>query len=350
VASRLVLHLGSMKSGTSFVQNVLGQNRERLAEQGVLFPGPRWRAQVQGVRELIGAGGPKQEPIRPDGPWQRIVDEVNAWDGVAVVSMEFLAPRPRVKIRQLMADFPDTQVQAVLTCRDLGRNVPAMWLESVQTGGTTEWRDYLEGVRRRTRERAARNFWKHQDIPAIAERWAGELGQENLTLVTVPHKGAAPDLLWRRFAEAVGIDAEGYDLKVRANKAIGLASALVLLRMNQSYDAEAGQMPPHYDEFVKHKLAKRGLALHSDREPRLGLSASWVAKEADKQVKTLTGAGYRVVGDLDELRATRVPGIHADEVTQEQLMDAAVAALAQSVESWADNERRLRRRLRRAQA
>jgi hypothetical protein len=349
VASRLVLHLGSMKSGTSFIQNVLGQNKDRLAEQGVLFAGPRWRAQVQAVRELIGHGGPRQEPVRPDGPWQRLVDEINAWDGTAVVSMEFLAPRPVPKIRQIQAAFPGTRIDALLTCRDLGRNVPAMWLESVQTGGTTPWGDYLNGVRKHGPARAARNFWKHQDIPAIAQRWAGELGHDNLTLVTVPPKGAAPDLLWRRFAEAAGFDGAGYDLEVRANKAIGLATALVLLRLNQGYDARDGQMPPHYDEYVKHKLSKRGLAERSGQEPRLGLDAGWVAKAADQQVAALRSAGYRVVGDLEELRAGKVPGIHADEVTQEQLMDAWTAALALSLESWADTERRLRRRIRKAE-
>lgn len=346
MASRLVLHLGSMKSGTSFIQNVLGQNKERLAEQGVLFPGPRWRAQVQAVRELIGAGGPKQEPVRADGPWRRIVDEVNAWDGVAVISMEFLAPRSAAKIRQILADFPDTRVEAILTGRDLGRNVPAMWLESVQTGGTTPWGEYLDGVRGRTATRPARNFWKHQDLPAIAERWAGELGPDRFTLVTVPQPGAAPDLLWRRFAEAVGFDPEGFGLDVRANRAIGLATALVLLRLNQEYAARHGEMPRYYDEYVKHRLSKRGLALQGGDEPRLGLDERWVRKAADEQVAALAAAGHRVVGDLEELQAVAVPGIHADEVTPEQVAAASTRALALAVESWASADRQLRRRKR----
>lgn len=350
MARRLVLHLGSMKSGTSFLQNVLGQNKQRLAEQGLLFPGPRWRAQVQAVQELIAHGGPEQPPMKPGGPFERIADEVNAWDGDAVISMEFLAPRSVTKIRQIEAAFPDTEIQAILTCRDLGRNVPAMWLESVQTGGTTPWGDYLSAVRRRTGTRPARNFWKHQDLPVIAERWARELGHDNLTLVTVPQKGAAPDLLWRRFAEAVGFAPEGFDLEVRANKAIGLATAQVLLGLNQGLAAAGEGMPRHYDEYVKHRLSKRGLANRSHLEPRLGLKEAWVGKEADRQVSALRDAGYRVVGDLEELRAAPVPGVHADDVTAEQLTEAWTAALALALESWADSERKLRRQVRRLQA
>ena len=78
VAKRLVLHIGAMKSGTSFIQNVLRTtaNRERLAEHGILFACDRWREQVLAVRELIDRGGPGQEPITPNGPWQHLVDVV----------------------------------------------------------------------------------------------------------------------------------------------------------------------------------------------------------------------------------------------------------------------------------
>lgn len=336
-----------MKSGTSFLQNVLGHNKALLAERGVLFPGPRWRAQVAAVRDLIATGGPRQPAPAADGPWQRLVDEINAWDGTAVVSMEFLAPRSEQKIAQIREAFPETTVEAVLTCRDLGRNIPAMWLEAVQNGGITPWGQYLESVRhRRSGDRVARNFWKHQGIPEIANRWAKGLGEDRLTLVTVPPKGAEPEILWRRFADAVGFDADGFDLDVRANPAIGLTSALVLLRLNQAYHAEHGSMPPTYDTYVKHKLAKRGMVFRSKQEPRLGLDASWVVKAGESQIERLQRAGHRVVGDLFDLHPVTVKGVHADEVPQEEVLDAAIAALARSLDSWAESDRSHRRRRR----
>jgi len=336
-----------MKSGTSFLQNALGHNKELLAERGVLFPGPRWRAQVSGVRDLIATGGPGQPATDADGPWQRLVEEINAWPGTAVVSMEFLAPRSEQKIAQIRAAFPDTSVEAVLTCRDLGRNIPAMWLEAVQNGGTTPWAQYLDSVRqRRSGDRVARNFWKHQGIPEIAARWTKGLGHDRLTLVTLPPKGADPEVLWRRFADAAGFDAEGCDLAVRANPGIGLTSALVLLRLNQAYHQELGKMPPLYDTYVKHKLAKRGMVFRSKDEPRLGLDAAWVVKAGESQIERLQRAGHRVVGDLFDLRPVPVEGIHADQVTEEEVLDATVAALARSLDSWAESDRGHRRRRR----
>ena len=63
MAERVVLHIGSMKSGTSFIQNVLGNNREALAQHGISFAGERWRDQVSAVQDLIAHGGPRQEPL-----------------------------------------------------------------------------------------------------------------------------------------------------------------------------------------------------------------------------------------------------------------------------------------------
>jgi hypothetical protein len=347
VAQRLVLHIGSMKSGTSFIQNVLGHNKEHLGDAGILFPGQRWRSQVNAVKELIGRGGPKQEPFDPDGAWQRLADEINAWSGTAVVSMEFLGPRSAEKIGQILDSFPDTHVEAVLTCRDLARNIPAMWLESVQNGSVTTWTDYLAAVRDRdTRSPAGRNFWRHQDLVEIAGRWGGALGPDRLTLLTVPQRGAPPGLLWERFAGVLGIDPEGCDLEVRANPGIGLATGLVLRRLNEQM-VQDGEIPDHYDRFVKHALSKRGLVARQGVEPRLGLDEPWVLEEGERQVRALADQGHRVVGDLDELMPRPVAGVQPAEVSLEEQLDAAVDGLAHLVSSWADADRQQNKKIRR---
>ena len=133
MARRLVLHIGAMKSGTSFIQNVLSAHKDSLAaDHDVLWPGKRWRQQVSAVQDLIERGGPGQEPMADDGPWNRIAAEVNDWSGDAIISMEFIGPREGRKIHQILDSFPDTDVQVVMTARDLARSIPAMWQESVQ--------------------------------------------------------------------------------------------------------------------------------------------------------------------------------------------------------------------------
>jgi hypothetical protein len=341
MAERVVLHIGSMKSGTSFIQNVLGHNKDLLAEHGVLFPGRRWKAQVAAVRDLI--GGPD-----PGGPWDVLCHEVNAWPGTAVISMEFLGPRTKPQIEQVAASFPGSSLEVVLSCRDLARQIPAMWLESVQNGSTTGWQDYLDAVRTEDRSvTAGKNFWRHQAIPAMARRWAGGLPPQALTVLTVPRPGAPSDLLWQRFASIIGIDPAACDLDVRANPSIGLATAQMLLRLNHRMQKEDGTLPASYDTYVKHILAKRGLVARQGVEPKLGLDEGWVVKRGRQQVSRLRSDGHRVVGDLDELLPQPVPGIHADQVGIADELDAAVDAVAHLIGSWSTQERRKKRRARR---
>src|SRR5688572_30319477 len=119
MADRLVLHIGAMKSGTSFLQNVMAANAELLEASSVKLAGRKWTHQVFAVHQLIDYGGLRQRPMPADGHYARLVDDVHRFPGTSVFSMEFLGPRNKGKIRQLLSSFPDTQVDVVMTARDL---------------------------------------------------------------------------------------------------------------------------------------------------------------------------------------------------------------------------------------
>ena len=51
------LHIGTPKSGTSYLQDICLLNRERLAADGVLWPGREWGDQVRAVQETRGSVG-----------------------------------------------------------------------------------------------------------------------------------------------------------------------------------------------------------------------------------------------------------------------------------------------------
>ena len=68
---RLVLHVGTMKSGTSFLQTLLFEQKEDLAEAGVLVPGKAWGRQATAVRSVLSPGRDRR----------RVVRRVVRWDG-----------------------------------------------------------------------------------------------------------------------------------------------------------------------------------------------------------------------------------------------------------------------------
>ena len=322
MAERVVLHVGLMKSGTSFLQQVLRLNEDLLRDQGVLFPSP-WKRQVQAVKDISGDG---------TGAWPRLVEEIRDWPGTAVLSMEFLGPRGPARARRVVEAFAPATVEVVITVRDLARTIPAMWQETVQNRGTHSWADYLAGVEAEDRSSPGpgRAFWSRQDAPGITETWQRAAGRDHVTVLTVPPSGAPTDLLWDRFAALVPIEGR-VDLDVRSNPSLGLASLLVLRELNLRIDAEEDPLTPRqYERIVKRLLAKRGLAgLPGDQ--RLGYDAPWVPERGARAVEQLRALAPRVAGDLEELRCHPVRGADPADITAEQQLEASLTALTHAV-------------------
>lgn len=325
MADRVVLHVGLMKSGTTFVQGRLEADRDLLATAGVLFPGPTWADQTRAVQDLIGS------PHGRPGAWDSLVAEIRAWPGTAVVSMEYLGPVAPARIARVLADLGagpgGTTVQVVVTVRDLGRAVPAMWQETLKNRHTWGWADFVSSLRSPDSD-AGRKFWRQQDAARIVERWTEGVGAEHLAVVTVPPAGAPPTLLWDRFLDAAGL-AHLRDLAwadaPRTNESLGVGSALLLTHLNALVeDLDTAD----YNKRVK-AFAKLGLVRHRDEEEPIGFAVpDWLRERTTSSVQALAGSGVRIVGDLADLEPHDVPGADPAAVDPAAVLEAAAAGLA----------------------
>ncbi|GAB3773586.1 hypothetical protein FB382_000677 [Nocardioides ginsengisegetis] len=325
MAERVVLHVGLMKSGTSYLQQRLTANRDLLAAGGVLFPGQVWRDQVLAVSDVLGR---KQAGPATAGRWRGLVDEVAEHDGTAVVSMEFLGPARPERIAEVVGSFGETPVEVVLTLRDLGRGVPAMWQEALQNGGTLTWHGYVDLLH--GKRKPAQAFWRQQGMARIVGNWVAAVGPDRVTIVTVPPPGAPAGVLWDRFCAAARIPGEGCVDVRPANTSLDAASAVLLRSLNEALagdEVSAGD----YHTLVKFGLAKRVLAGRTDA-PAIGFEPpEWLRDRSAEIVVRLGASGARVVGDLADLVPTSVAGVDPDGLPAEAIAAAAVAALRGSV-------------------
>lgn len=334
MAHTVVLHIGAMKSGTSFIQQTLDANRDVLREQGYLFPGKTWRRQVLAVLDVLGQRRGGEIVPGSSGAWGRLLRQVAEWDGTALVSMEFLGPTPVADIQRVVDSLAPADVRVVMTVRDLGRNIPAMWQEGLKNGSSWSWPDYLRDIENPDGAEAAhaKKFWRHMGYAPIARRWTEVVGADRFTLVTVPHPDAPARLLWDRFCSVAGLDPAPFDTTVRSNPSLGAASALVLRSLNETLPE--GLPLKQYQRAVKHSLARHGMSARAGVEPSIGFDDQWVAARAAGQIARLEELGVCVVGDLEELRPVRTDGVDPAGVSVEEQLEAAVAALAYLVEVW----------------
>lgn len=323
---RLVLHVGAMKSGTTFIQSRLFAHRDLLQERGIRVPGRRRRSQVLAVQQLLRGGGPM---------WDKHAAAVSRHEGTSVISMELLGPTSEDVVAALR-DSVDAEVEVVITARDLNRSIPAMWQETVQNGRCWGWRHYVAGARAdrpSVRQGASmtepgRAFWIQQDLVRMARTWASVFGPERVTVVTVPPPGAPAELLWSRFASVVGPELDGFTSAPDPNESLGAASASAMRRVNELLDAEGLPFPQGH-QLRKRLLTKQVLAARKAAEPAIGLAVEpWVVEEAEAQCAGLTDLGVRLVGDWADLTPVDVAGIDPETLDEREIGEAALAGLA----------------------
>lgn len=323
-----VLHIGLMKSGTSYLQQQLFANQALLRERGIVVPGETWDDQIRGVTNALGRQSPGLGPNK--GSWRRLLDELAATDGTGLISMEFLGPIRPEAIARFARDLPGARI--VITVRDLNRSIAALWQETIQNGRDWTFDSYRDGVRRARpghaegdETEAGRTFWRQQDAVRIARAWRA--AYDDVVVVTVPPPGAPRSLLLERFAEACGFDPTGLVQAHRGNESLGAASILALRRMNELLNAQ-GMVFPQGTHIRKRHLAKRILAAHKSEEASIGLAVEpWVRAHADETVQQLQDLGVHLIGAWSDLTPVDVPGIDPADVPADDVAEAAVVGL-----------------------
>jgi hypothetical protein len=325
----LFLHVGGPKTGTTYLQQLLFRNQQRLRENGVLYPGTAMRSHFWAAQDLRGVNFKDYQDPNIDGAWPRMVAEAEQWSGNVIIDHEMFAAASRAQIDRALHDLRFAEVHLVWTARDLARQLPAAWQERIKNRETITFHDFLKMVYAALDETPPHPFWRFHDTPAVLKRWSRGLPNERVHLITVPQHGAPRDLLWRRFASVVGLDPDAYDLEVAtSNRSLGASEAGVLRHLNEM-TAEAEVPWPVYAASVKHGVAPVLAARGGESIDLPADDYAWALQWSQDAVRELADRGYDVVGDLAELIPTSRPtGQDPDDLPVEELADAAMATLA----------------------
>lgn len=331
---RAYLHIGLPKTGTTFLQAVLWANRDELRRNGVLYPAPYREAMFHAAVELRGTHRMwGLEEKRVAGTWQQLSQTMQGFDGSSIFSHEILSGAKREQIGRVFRDLDGLDVHLVVTVRDPSRQISAAWQEGVKNGGTSTFGKFLDRVRNDIEEgKRSSPFWRAQDLQGVLGRWTRHLPPEKVHLVVAPRFGSDPSVLWRRFAEAVGLDPDICSIEIDqpSNQSLDSAQSALLRDVNAALDGRI--VRPPYTYVVKRYFAQRVLTQH--RSARLTLPDDMVGPVrslAEDWTRELTSAGYVIHGDLADLLPVPTP---ADaqvpvDVPYEDRYAAATAAIAE---------------------
>jgi len=325
----VTLHVGTPKSGTTSLQNILARNRDLLLEYGYLYPGTNAGHFIEAL-SLRDSGFRGHTFERSEGAWDRVVADIMAHDGPALLSHEILGGSVPKVLKRAAKSLEGRQVRVVITCRDLGRQLPAVWQEGVKNGDTVPYGDFLaDAVESWDGAGSARGMWRGQNLADVGERWGSWVGNENVRFVTVPPFGADHDVLWSRFREATALPDAAYAIPSKPrNPSLGTVETELLRRIVERLPEDVPW--PTFARQVKRRLAQRQLVKHK-AGGTLTVPSDYRAETeriAAEMVEGMRAGGFTVFGELDELRPSyREDGTSPDQVGDAELLERALEVM-----------------------
>ncbi|MDO8145055.1 hypothetical protein [Isoptericola sp. 178] len=325
---RIFLHVGAPKSGTTSLQSRLLLNERALRRHGLTYPlGPLRDPEIH-YRAALDVTGKDHglDPRTLRDAWPRLRRAVRRSRGDVVVSHEIFSSASEEQARRVLEDLSGTgdEVHVVVTARDLARELASGWQEMVKFGSTRSFAAYM----RRARENRL-GFMASFDVPRLLTVWGADLPADRLHVVTAPAAGS-PDVLWRRFLDALGVPADVAPREAaRVNESIGVAQARLLRRLNRELGDDArrgGAASPLIESVVVPGMGSRPAA-------RITIGPHdhpWVVERTERWTRWLRDRGVRVHGDLDDL-VPEPPAprwVDPDRRMPRQVADAAVATVA----------------------
>ena len=334
------LHVGAMKTGTTFLQLLMEANRDNLRAAGFQVVGTR-AERARAARNILGLAGNNPELLDAcDGAWDRLVDRIHAHPGLAsVYSMEFLSFADAAQVARIVESLHGADLHVILTVRDASGALPSQWQTTSRNGGTISWTRFARQIQRGalssapTQPASVRTFLRAQEIPRMLDAWLTAVPPDRVHVITVPPTGSDPELLWKRFAQVLGVDpAVCSTPPPHSNPSLGHASAELMRRIS----VRLGTLPKRqFRPTLKDQLATVILAERAQVERPVELDRATTRFAARWNVgvrEAILASGADVVGDLDELpvelpfAGSPPPPPDLREPTDEEVLAAARTA------------------------
>lgn len=327
--SRVLLHIGLPKTGTTYLQQVVWANRDRLESDGVFVPGFGHREHLWAALDLQERPRLEKRHKKAPGSWDRLVAQASRQSGDVLLTHEFFCGASAAQAAHAIESFPDSEVHLVVTARDAASVVSAGWQESVKNGGTVDLASVIAGKKAGGPEFSMRTW----DLAGVLERWTRDLPSERVHVLVMPGGGAPRDLHWRHFAEVLGVAPDGYELPTdTVNPALGIVQIELLRQVNAHLPAYSAH---DRGVWIRGYLAEDLLA--GQPRERGGLPAEHLARFAELDraaIDLITERGFHVLGELSELApgdARAAGGREPTTVNEAELLESAARLVADIV-------------------
>jgi hypothetical protein len=319
MAKRIVIHAGFFKTGTTALQSSLAANRERLLENGVLYPAlssadsSRSTGQHRAAWALKGRhwgwedGGGTVTPIEV---WDKLAGKLNDFEGTSLFSSEFLAELTRDDVERMSKDLKADKIEVVFTLRPLVKMLPSQYIQSLKYGMRLNYEDWLQRIFNGGEDKVQwRTFWTRHDHPVVIQRWVDVFGPENVTLLVVDE--TKPNLIYETFSELLSLpnDLLKQIEEKGLNRSLTWEEICLLLEMNKKFDRTLAW--GEYATMIRNGIFRNLTDVPAQDGQHKLLTPQWAVDRAKEltvsNIQKLHSMGIKIIGDIDGTANADVP-------------------------------------------
>jgi hypothetical protein len=337
VSRRVFVHVGSPGAGTAFLRRKLWANATSLEKAGTLLPGHE-RRQASAARARVRLTADDAAALLdPARAFPRLIREANAWDGDIVIAQEAFAaasPEQARSVRQALGDF---EVHVVLTFGPLSMALIDAWQEQLAMGIAAPLPTFASAVRDHQRRGVA--FWRVQDVPQVARRWAKDLPPAQVHLLPYSATWHLERELWARYCAILGLDPMQHDEPPAPHPpALGAVESALLLDVHAARDPRFTDKERHpwtrqllVADILAHRPGPVPLAEPAD-------AAQWLMEETAMMARRLEADSYQLHDELAQVAWHPSPpeARTIESVTPKELGRASRWVISRLQEMWVE--------------
>ncbi|GAB3847377.1 hypothetical protein [Nesterenkonia populi] len=301
-----VVHIGTQKTGTTFIQGILSQNRPELVEAGWRYPGARLNQQ----HAVYGLFGDSIEHIKDASIYSRIgadlQDKVHSnlqGDRNVIISSEILSELDDNAVDEFVNKLGRPS-RVVLTLRGLHSLLPSIWQQSLKTGSTEALPDMI--ARAMSQASNPDKAWRAYAFGEVVRRWAR---WAPVHVVVVPGRGSKGGAtLWDLFRDAAGLPEVTQTTVPDSASNLSLSHESAQLMRQMNCEVKAGRISKEEAEGMRKaylNMVVFPLAGGADGGSRITLPSEFkddVARWNEEQLQILQGSASSIHGSLEDAR------------------------------------------------
>jgi len=340
MVKKIFIHPGFHKTGTTGIQTIFTESRQKFEKEGLFYPYARGEGHHRAawaLHERIWGWKDRGGKKTPISEWNHLVTQTKRARNSALISSEFFSELTLEEIAKIRQAFSKVEATVIFTWRPLHKLLASSYQQYLKYGIKADYEKWLLGIFREGEyKNQTPSFWERHRHGEVIGKWVEVFGVDSVKVVVADEKN--PNFLYDSFGNLLGIESSliRADETTKKNRSLTFEETSLLLEVNKRFPKERAWAD--YEMYVREGAISR-LA----NSPYPGSSGTklftpeWAVAAAMEQnqksidlIKTLK---IEVLGDMSRASEEPIPVGENLRVVQIPIEVAAEALLGSSSRS-----------------